>query len=160
MDRAIRGFLKRPFTSPPFLLPTKLRFHSLDGKARFPFKFDMRKLRHSVPCYGYRFEFAGAAVSYCTDTGECANLARLASKADLFITECAMEPKNSAPNIFHITPETAARVAVKAMAKRLALFHFDPGKYPSFASRSVAEDAAKEIFHNTIAAHDATAIVL
>lgn len=156
----LRGFLKRPFTSPPLLLKTKLRFHALDGNTRFPFEFEMRRLRHSVPCYGYRIGYQGRSVAYCTDTGECRNLARLARGADLLITECSMSPGDKPPKLFHLTPEAAAHAARSSGAKRLALFHFDPQKYPGLGSRKRAEDAARKIFPNTVAANDGAEIVL
>lgn len=160
MEKDLRGLLRRPLTSSPLLLPTKLRFHSMGGRTKLPFAFEMKRLRHSVPCYGYRFELAGGIITYCTDTGECANLRRLASYADLFITECAMRPGDTAPNLFHVTPETAARVAAGAGAKQLALFHFDPGRYPALRDRGTAEAAARKIFANTVAANDGTEIIL
>lgn len=160
LAKSLRGFLKRPFTSPPRSLPSKIRFHALDGAAKLPFPFEMRRLRHSVPCYGYRMELAGLTVTYCTDTGLCANLKRLALRADLVITECAMKPGDMSPNLFHITPETAAKVASASRAGRLALFHFDPGRYPTFAHRLDAERAARKIFPNTIAANDGTVVEL
>jgi ribonuclease BN (tRNA processing enzyme) len=160
MEKDLHSFLRKPFTSSPHSLPTKLRFHALNGNAKFPFAFEMKRLRHSVPCYGYRLELDGKTVSYCTDTGACANLNRLAADADLFITECAMKPGDKAMNIFHLTPETAATVARDAKAKHLALCHFDPGKYPSYVNRAVAETAARKIFPSTIAAQDGTVIAL
>lgn len=160
MEKNLRGFLKKPFTSAPRFLATKLRFHALDSNTKLPFAFEMKRLCHSVPCYGYRMELDGGIISYCTDTGACANLEQLASRADLLITECAMSPGDTAPNLVHLTPEMAARAARDARAKQLALFHFDPGKYPSLASRAAAEMAARKIFPNTVAAHDGTVIAL
>lgn len=160
MERPLRGFLKRPFTTPMLLLPVKIRFHDALKRNAGPFDFEAAPLRHSVPCYGYRFILDGASVTYCTDTGPCANLKRLAKGADLLITECAMAPGDKGVNLFHITPERAARVAAEACAKKLALFHFDPGKYPSFAEREEAERAARRIFPETTAARDGTAFAL
>jgi len=154
----VRGFLKRPFTSPPLMLQTRLRFHALSGNEHLPFAFEMRKLRHSVPCYGYRLELEEGTLTYCTDTGVCANLKRLAAGADLFITECAMRPGDTSPNLFHLTPESAATVALEAPARMLALCHFDPGKYPTFDRRREAEAAARKIFPDTVAANDGTVI--
>jgi ribonuclease BN (tRNA processing enzyme) len=158
MEKALRGFLRRPFTSAPLTLPVKLRFHAISRTSRPGFDFDMLKLRHSVPCFGYRVTVDGKSVAYCTDTGDCANLKKLASGADLFITECAMAPQDKGPNLFHITPETAAAVARDARAKALALFHFDPGKYPTMEHRRSAEAAAKAIFDRSVAACDGTEI--
>lgn len=154
----LRSFLKRPFTSPPVFLPTKLRFHAITGASSTPIKFEMARLRHSVPCYGYSFNVDGKRISYCTDTGVCGNLKKLAKRADLLIMECAMAPGDKPPNLFHVTPESAASVAREAGVKKLALFHFDPGKYPSMESRRRAEDAARAIFKDTVAANDDTVI--
>ncbi|MBN2453103.1 MAG: ribonuclease Z [Candidatus Omnitrophica bacterium] len=157
-DKLLKEFLRRPFTSPAFMLKTKLRFHVLDGKARLPFGFEMRKLRHSVPCYGYRISEEGRSIAYCTDTGDCVNLKRLAAGAGLFITECAMPPGDKSPKLFHLTPEAAARAALKAGAEKMALFHFDPGRYPTFGHRKAAEQSAGKIFPGAIAANDGTEI--
>lgn len=156
--KSVRSFLKRPFTSPPLLLPTKIKFCEISKKTHFSFGFEYERLRHSVPCYGYRFGLGGVTVTYCTDTGLCDNLKRLARAADLLIAECAMAPADTAQNLFHITPETAARVAKEAGVKKLALCHFDPGKYPTVEHRKKAENAARVIFANTIAANDGTCV--
>lgn len=158
LERALRAFLKRPFTSPPIQLPSRIRFHPVSSGSGLPFGFDMRRLRHSVSCHGYRFELKDGVVTYCTDTGSCANIDRLASGADLLITECAMAPGDKSPNLFHLTPQTAARHASRSQVRRLALFHFDPGKYPTLSHRAAAEDASREIFAETIAANDGTEI--
>lgn len=127
---------------------------------KLPVSVDRARLRHSAPCHGFRLTADGAVVTYCTDTGLCGNLKALARSADLLITECAMSPGDKSPNLFHITPETAARVAKEAGAKELALFHFDPGKYPRLGCRKDAETAARRIFPNTVAANDGTVITL
>ncbi len=156
--KGLRSFLKMPYTSPLLLLPTKVRFHAVKGHSDSPLRFETARLRHPIPCYGYRFYTEGKIVTYCTDTGLCGNLKKLAKDADLFITECAMAPGDKSPNLFHITPETAASVARRASAKKLALFHFDPTRYPTLESRKEAENAAKTIFKDTIAANDGTVI--
>lgn len=160
MVEGLRSFLRRPFTSPPVMLKTKLRFHDIAKKAKMPFDYSYARLQHSVPCYGYRFASGGKTLAYCTDTGLCGNLKRLAKGADLLIIECAMKTGDTSPNLFHVTPETAARVAKEAGSGELALFHFDPGRYPTFAEREAAEKAARGIFSNTIAARDGTQIYL
>jgi ribonuclease BN (tRNA processing enzyme) len=158
--KLLRSFLKAPFTASPLALRTKLRFHALDKRVHLPFNFEMRRLRHSVPCYGYRISIGGSVVAYCTDTGSCANLSHISKDADLLITECAMSPSEGLPTLFHLTPEAAARAALGSGVKRLALFHFDPGKYPTFEERKRAEEAAGRIFPETIAANDGTTIYL
>lgn len=159
-EKALRALLRRPFSTPPILLATKIRFRDYTKDKRLPFVFEYAGLRHSVPCNGFRFTLDGAVVAYCTDTGICNNLKRLAKSANLFITECAMSPGDRSPNLFHITPETAALVAKEAGVDQLALCHFDPGKYPSMDQRKAAEAAAKMIFPETIAAGDGTVVEL
>jgi len=156
--KGLKSFLKRPYTSPVLLLPTKVRFHTVTGNSDSPVKFETARLRHSVPCHGYKFYVEGKTATYCTDTGECGSLKKLAKNADLLITECAMAPGDKSTNLFHITPETAASVAAEAGAKKLALCHFDPAKYPTLESRKAAEDAARGIFKETVVAYDGTSI--
>jgi len=156
--KGLRAFLKRPYTSPVILLPTKVRFHTVTGDSNMPITFETAGLRHSVSCHGYRLHVEGKIVTYCTDTGLCSGLKRLAKDADLLITESAMAPGDRSPNIFHLTPEMAASVAAETRVKKLALFHFDPGKYPSLDSRRAAQTAVQGIFKDTIAANDSTVI--
>lgn len=159
-EKVLRAFLRKPFTTPPLFLSTKIRFREISKEMKLPVSFERARLQHSVPCYGFRLTARGITVTYCTDTGLCRNLKLLARSADLLITECAMSPGDRRANLFHITPETAARVAKAAGAKRLALFHFDPGKYPEMSCRREAETAARRIFPDTIAANDGTVITL
>ena len=156
--KGLKSFLKRPYTTPPLLLHTKLRFHAVTGDADSPVKFQTEKLRHSVTCHGYKFYAEGKTVTYCTDTGLCGNLKKLAKDADLLITECALAPGDKSPNLFHLTPETAASVARESSSKMLAMFHFDPARYPTPDSRKDAQAAACAIFKNSIAAQDGTII--
>lgn len=158
MIKDLKAFLRRPFTSPPALLSTKIRFHAISGASNDPVKFDTLRLRHSVPCYGYSFSVEGKKITYCTDTGICGNLRKIAKGSDLLITECAMAPGDKTPNLFHLTPEIAASVAAENGVKKLALFHFDPAKYPDLDSRTAAERSAQNIFKNTIAAFDSTVV--
>lgn len=156
--KGLKSFLKRPYTSPVILLSTKIRFHIVTGDSVSPIKFETARMRHSVPCHGYKFYIEGKMVSYCTDTGMCGSLKKLAKNANLLITECAMAPGDKSPNLFHLTPEAAASAASEMGAKKLALFHFDPAKYPTLESRRLAESAARNTFKDTIAANDGTVI--
>lgn len=159
-EKLLRIFLKRPFTTPLLFLPMKIRLHDIDNLRGCAFALEYAPLKHSVPCYGFRFTIEGKTVTYCTDTGICGNLKKLARGADIFMTECAIAPDEKGLSPYHLTPQLAARAAKDAVAKRLYLCHFDPGKYPSFVSRSRAEDAARAIFAQTCAAKDGMIISL
>jgi ribonuclease BN (tRNA processing enzyme) len=69
-------------------------------------------------------------------------------------TECAFKPGQSSELWPHLNPETAARIAVEAGAKRLVLTHFDAGVYQSLPERKESEAVAAAIFPATIAATD------
>jgi ribonuclease BN (tRNA processing enzyme) len=129
------------------------------ASAGLPYKISMLPLRHADPCFGYRLGIGGKTIAYCTDTGPCRNFQKLATGADLLISECSMLPGTKIYHSWpHLNPETAARLAKKSGAKRLALAHFDPSRYGSMASRQKALTVAKKIFKKTFAAKDGLVI--
>ena len=62
----------------------------------------------------------------------------LAADADLLIAECAHLPGEQNPSWPHLNPQDAAAIARRAKAKRLALTHFDAGRYTSLQMRREA----------------------
>jgi ribonuclease BN (tRNA processing enzyme) len=120
-----------------------------------PYRISFLELDHADPCFGYRLEIGGKRIAYCTDTGPCENMEKLAKNADLLISECTMLP---GAEIFqkwpHLNPEEAARMAENAGAKRLVLTHFDASNYPNIALRKKAESASRRTFNKTLAAND------
>lgn len=105
-------------------------------------------------CYGYRFDLEEKTVAYCTDTGICKAIYALAKGTDLLISECSFKSGDIIRNTIHLNPRAAARIARSSGAKRLALIHFDASIYTSLKDRDEAEEAAKKIFKDTIAAQD------
>ena len=93
-------------------------------------------------------------ITYCTDTGICDSGLSLAANADILIHECAERPNQRNPNWQHTTPSEAAKLAKRANAKRLVLFHFSAAVYKSIEERKEAEKDARAIFKNTVAAVD------
>lgn len=152
--------LSHPYTASPeeqfarvLLLPV------LTGENSVPYKVRCLPLRHADPCFGYRFSIEGREIAYCTDTGPCEGISRLAKNADILISECSLLP--GAGKLLewpHLSPEMAAKEAKKAGAKRLILTHFDASKYTNLALRKKAEAAARRIFKNTAAAYDGLSI--
>lgn len=151
----MRTIVNRPFTVPLERLPFATKILELPAEeTQVPFGLEYLPLVHSDPCLGYRITADGRSVAVCTDTGYCGNAVKLAAGADLLITECAFRPGESDSSWPHLNPETAARIAVEAGAKKLALAHFDASRYLSMEMRAEAERVAREVFPASFAAAD------
>lgn len=156
----LRVLLGRPFTAPLQMLKADVKLLPFAGAPKgAPYSISSLALMHADPCFGYRLEIGGRTLAYCTDTGPCENFLKLAKNADLLITECSLLPGMLISKRWpHLNPETAAELAKKAGAKKLALSHFDANKYRSFALRGKALAKARRTFKNTIAAKEGTGI--
>jgi ribonuclease BN (tRNA processing enzyme) len=158
--KPLSRLLNHPFTAPLGMLKANVQLLPF-GRAPegAPYRISSLPLVHADPCFGYRLEAEGKTIAYCTDTGPCENLLRLAKNADLLITECSLLPgKEISDKWPHLTPEAAAVAAKEAGAKKLALTHFDANNYSSMAVRMKALASARRIFKNTIAAKDGLTI--
>jgi phosphoribosyl 1,2-cyclic phosphodiesterase len=118
-------------------------------------------LNHPNGCYGYRLEYQGKAIAYCTDTehreSPDKNVLALAKDAELFVYDCQYTPDEYTGEVGvsrvgwgHSTYEEGARMAKLAGAKRLLLFHHDPGH--SDDDIYDIERRARELFPDTDAA--------
>ncbi len=153
--------IRQPFTMPFSQLEYRTEILELPADLnRLPFNVTALPLRHSSLTLGYRFQIDGKIIAYCPDTGYCENALRLASSADLLITECAYRPGQIVESWPHLNPETAARIAEEAAAKKLHLVHFDASLYPTIANRQLAQEAAKKVFPNTVASLDDTQVIV
>ncbi|MDO8424684.1 MAG: MBL fold metallo-hydrolase [bacterium] len=148
----------RPFVNPLGEQKNKITIRDLaEGVHRekiVPFPLEARYLVHAEPCFGYRFEIEGKTVAYCTDTGICDNLLRLARGVDVLILECAMKDGKKLKSWPHLAPLDCAKIAKKAGVKNLFLIHFDALQYQSLKERKEAEIIARKIFKNTTACQD------
>lgn len=154
-------FLKDPFTIPLPWLSYPARILELPAEdSSLPFPVEALALRHSSLTLGYRLELDGKTLAYCSDTGYCDNAVALGRSADLLITECAYKEGQFLEEWPHLNPETAARIAREAGAKRLALTHFDAETYKSIDERKAAGRIAAGLFPATTAATDGLAIEL
>jgi ribonuclease BN (tRNA processing enzyme) len=141
--KTLDTIINKPFTVPLNELPFPVVVHELsEGPYKVPFPLECRFLLHASPCMGYRIDLDGKIIAYCPDTGVCENAVKLAQDADLLITECSHKPGESNPQWPHLTPQDAADIARQAGAKRLALTHFDAGRYVTVPERM---DAAKSV---------------
>ena len=161
-SREILGiFLKEPFTLPVAALPYPVRILELPAEAAaLPFTVEVFPLRHSVITLGFRIAVDERIVGYCPDTGYCENAVMLGRSADILITECAFKAGQSNEDWPHLTPETAARIAVEAGAKRLVLTHFDASLYRTPDERKEAQKVAAGIFPMSETATDKMQIML
>jgi len=136
---ALNTIINKPFTVPLDRLPYPVTVRELSpGPYKLPFPLDCRFLVHADPCMGYRFDLDGKIITYCPDTGICENAVLLAEDADLLIAECAFLPDEKSPVWPHLNPQDAADIALRARAGRLALTHFDAGRYTSTQMRRKA----------------------
>ncbi len=153
--KRINQIINHPYSSPFTDIPLKVQMNDLnEGKHNIGFPFTCRLLFHADPCLGYRLVLDNKIITYCTDTGLCSNLFELAEDADFFITECSYKPGQEEWGWPHLKPEEAAEVAVKSKVKKLILTHFDASTYKTIQDRKKAEEKAKLIFPETIAAFD------
>jgi ribonuclease BN (tRNA processing enzyme) len=152
--------INTPYSMPISRLNTRVRLHEIKKGNFLPTEIEYKELKHNSLCYGYRVISDGKVVTYCTDTGICRNLSLLASKADLFITECSLRPGQVDNKWPHLNPSQAAEIASKSKCRELVLIHFDASIYLSKADREDAAAVGRKIFRNTLAAEDGLVIDL
>ena len=153
--------LNQPFTVPLAELPYSVRVRELpDDQADLPFSVEARPLRHASFTLGFRLQLEGKTVTYCPDTGYCANAVELSRSADLLIAECAYRSGRSNEAWPHLNPESAAQIAKESGAHRLVLVHFDALQYPTLADRERAAEAARVIFPETVASTDGMEVIV
>lgn len=156
---ALQTLVNSPFSMPLEKLSYKVAVRELlEGESSspdVPFPIETGYLVHADPCFGYRLTIGDKVITYCTDTGYCDNLVKLAKDADLFITECVLgigdEPNPKWP---HLSPDLAARAAKEAGAKKLLLNHFGMRRYAMLNDREKAKVAAEESFSPVVVAKD------
>ncbi|MFU8807065.1 MAG: MBL fold metallo-hydrolase, partial [Bradymonadaceae bacterium] len=87
-----------------------------------------------------------------TDTAPCENAARLAKDADVLVHEATYPAGDEklARSRGHSTAADAARVAREAGVHQLVLTHISQ----KYVRTDVFRDGAREIFPNTLVAHD------
>lgn len=153
--RILSQIINRPFTIPLNRLPFKVLVHELPEGVHFiPFYIECRFLLHASKCLGFRFRLQEKIITYCTDTGYCENISKLSRYADLFIAECSYTFGQQSKEWPHLNPEKAAQIAKRSRIKKLALIHFDANIYKTLQERKQAQEKARQIFSNTIAAVD------
>jgi phosphoribosyl 1,2-cyclic phosphodiesterase len=173
----LEGALDRQMTPPHF--PVRLSqmaaqkvFHTIacgDALEHEPFKIRTRALSHPQGSLGYRIEANGRSICFATDVehvdgGEIDEaILDLARDVDLLIydaqytpAEYAGGPGPSRKGWGHSTYAGAAKIAKAAGAKRLALFHHDPGH--DDATVEAIERGAQGLFYPSFAAREGATV--
>ena len=136
-------------------LNTEIRIHELrEGENSTGFPVSAYKMFHAYGDHGFRITLEDKIIAYSGDTGICPNSFLLAKNANLLIHESSWAEAPKDDKWGHVDPTEAAKLAKDANVKMLALTHFDPTKYDTLEKRTEAEEKAKKIFPNTIAARD------
>jgi ribonuclease BN (tRNA processing enzyme) len=136
-------------------LSTEARLHELDeGENEIGFSVNVYRMLHAYEDHGYQVHLDGRTIAYSGDTGICPNSYFLAKNVDLLIHESSLIEAPKDDKWGHVDPAQAAKLAKDSGTKKLVLTHFDASKYDSFEKRKEAEEKAKAIFPNTIAAQD------
>ncbi|MDR3338300.1 MAG: ribonuclease Z [Treponema sp.] len=97
---------------------------------------------------------SGRKFSFVTDTLAFPEIANQVANSDFFVCEGMFERalEESAREKKHMTAEQAARIALSAQVKKLALIHYSP-RYTEFDLKQVLREA-QEIFPETILSRD------
>jgi len=94
----------------------------------------------------------GKKVGLIADTRICTSCMKIAKDKDIVICDStfAKRDEEKAHEYFHMTSEQAAQVASQSNAKKLVLTHFSQ----RYKDISTLEQEARDIFPNTVSAHD------
>jgi ribonuclease BN (tRNA processing enzyme) len=142
-------------------LSTEIRLHELnEGENSIGFPVNVYKMFHAYEDHGFRMTLEDKIIAYSGDTGICPNSYLLAKNADLLIHESSWVEAPKEDKWGHVDPTQAAQLAKDASVKMLTLTHFDSAKYDTLEKRKTAEEKAKKIFPNTIAAKDDMALTV
>lgn len=129
-------------------LETSFAFHALSpGTLRIgPFEVTVAPMNHPVETYGFRVSHGGASVAYSGDTGESAELVKLAKDADVLLCEASFIDVPNLPTDLHLNGRQAAEHAAAAGVGTLVLTHL----VPWYDKRRVLEDAGRGGFTGRI----------
>lgn len=141
-------------------LKTPIRLTEIDKLQQSQFKATAVKQHHAYVDHGFILEIENKKIAYTGDCGFTDSANQLAKDADLLICECSNK-QTTTPDIWgHLDPVKAATLAKKAQVKQLILTHFGAHLYTSLNDRLWAQNEAKKIFPQTIAATDGFAFEL
>ena len=91
-------------------------------------KITSEKMKHKIPCWGYKISDGRKNMVFITDTLPNTNAVNLATNADVMIHEATFSHhmKEKAADHLHSTEIQAMEIADKSNVQRLILTHFSP----------------------------------
>jgi len=136
-------------------LKTEVRLHELSGgEQNVGFLVSSIELFHAYRNHGFRVTLEDKVIAYSGDCGINDKSNELAKNADLLIHECGNLKPGQNIEWGHTSSIEAAALASNSGVKTLILTHFGTTFFPTLDERKKAENEAKKIFSNTIAALD------
>lgn len=136
-------------------LKTEIRLHELSGAGEdIPFRAAAIEQHHAYVDHGYRIELEGKTIAYTGDCGFTNASRKLAQDVDVLICECSNKKTEDPDEWGHFDPMQAATLAKESNVTQLILTHFGAAVYTSLEDRKWAEEEAKKIFPQTVAAVD------
>ncbi|HSW97455.1 MAG TPA: MBL fold metallo-hydrolase [Candidatus Saccharimonadales bacterium] len=143
-----------------FNAKTEIRLHELSEEQQIPFKVQAIEQHHGFVDHGFKMQLEDKIIAYTGDCGFTEQAQTLAENADLLICECSNK-KTENPDLWgHFDPTQAAMLAKEAHVKQLLLTHFGAHLYTTLEERTQAQEQAKKIFPQTIAAFDGMEFIL
>jgi ribonuclease BN (tRNA processing enzyme) len=88
-----------------------------------PLRVSTGHVNHPVETFGFRIEHDGQVLAYSADTGPSDELVRLASGADVLLSEASFLDGPDLPTDLHLTARQAAEHAARAGVGELVLTH-------------------------------------
>ena len=110
-----------------------------------PFEVTAALMNHPVETYGFRVSHGGRSVAYSGDTGESAELVKLAAGADVLLCEASFLDRPGLPPDLHLNGRQAAEHAARADVGTLVLTHLVPWN----DCGQILEDASRGGFGGT-----------
>ena len=116
--------------------PQLVEIHEVGKKKRGIDGLEIKTFKtvHTENSVGYVIRALGKKIVYTGDTGYFSGLRKVASEADIFVTECALP--DSEKMAVHMTPSDIAEILRESSPKKVVLSHL----YPSMDGRNLPEE--------------------
>ncbi|MCT9929131.1 MBL fold metallo-hydrolase [Planotetraspora sp. A-T 1434] len=111
-----------------------------------PFQVTAALMNHPIETYGFRVSHGGRSVAYSADTGESAELVKLAHDADVLLCEAAHIDEPGLPANLHLNGRQAAQYAGQARVGTLVLTHL----VPWYDQARILDDASRGDFDGPV----------